>query len=526
MPGTRPESRYRRRVLGVGGLAAFMVFVVGAPVFNNRIENDLERRVPAALAAAGHGTIEAKFSGQEGTLTCAAVLDDPEGALAVAHAVHGVHSVQLDRACRVNTLPGTPADADAGAGSSGAVPSGTAGPSMSPGTSVPDFATVGALIGDDGEFSSLAALTERSALAAELADATAGPFTVFAPTDDAFDALPSATAARLDADAELRDRVVRGHTVEGALTAEALSALGGSTVTTLEGTEVAVVVEGDVVTLGGARVTGGPTDTANGVVFSIERVLLPEGVAGAPTGAAVAATLSGGTLALTGSVADQLAHDALVFAATAAVGAARVDNDLTRDATSGVDADTAAQIATLIGTLDAELVSGATGYDGAALYLTGAYANAAAAARAEGAATALGATTELAPRAAASAEQAAALETELNEYVRANPILFQPNSAVLEGSAAAIIDRIAAGLLEFDGLTAIVQGHTDSDGTPAINQTLSEQRAAAVRQALVGLGVDQGSITSEGFGSRQPVLENGLENKTASRRVEFQISAG
>jgi OOP family OmpA-OmpF porin len=537
MPGTRPESRYRRRVLGVGGLAAFMVYVIGAPIFNNRIENDLERRVPAALEAAGHGTIAAKFSGQEGTLTCATVLADPEGALAVAHAVHGVDSVQLDRACRVNTMTGssidtaTPAPTEPG----GTAPSGSAasvsapsatGTGDTPGTSVPDFATVGALIGDDGEFATLALLTERSALAAELADAAAGPFTVFAPTDGAFDALPSETAALLDSDAELSDRVVSGHVIDGALTSDALAALNGTTLATLAGTNVAVAVDGDVVTLNGARVAGGPIETANGVVFSLDQVLLPEEIAAAPTGAEVAATLSGGRLVLTGTVADQPAHDALVGAATAAVGAERVDNALAVDADSGVDGDTAAQVAALIGTLDAELVSGVAGYDGAALYLTGAYANDAAAVRATDAAAALGATTDIAPRAAASADQAAALETELNDYVRANPILFQPNSAVLEQSALAIIDRVAAGLLEFGGLSVVVAGHTDSDGLPATNQTLSEQRAAAVRQVLIELGVEEGAITSVGFGSQQPVLEGGLENKSASRRVEFQISAG
>jgi outer membrane protein OmpA-like peptidoglycan-associated protein/uncharacterized surface protein with fasciclin (FAS1) repeats len=525
MPGTRTESRYRRRVLGVGGLAAFTVYVVGAPIFNNRIENDLERRVPAALAAGGHGTLAAKFSGQEGMLTCAEVLDDPEGALAVARAVHGVHSVQLDRGCRVNSLADTPIDAgaDAGPATRGTTPPGTGAGGL-PGTSVPDFATVAALIGDDGEFESLAMLTERSVLAGDLTDAAAGPFTVFAPTDDAFDRLPSALAAQLDSDEDLRDRVVRGHVVDGALTADALAHRVGTTITTLAGTDVAVAVSGDVVTIGGARVTGGPIETANGVVFALDQVLLPDDAA-APNGG-VAATLGGATLALTGTVTDELARDTLVFAATAAVGSERVDNALTIEAGSSVDADIAAQIATLIAALDAELVSGAAGFDGATLYLSGAYADEAAAARARGSAAALGATADLAPRPPASAGQADALEVELNEYVRANPLLFQPNSAVLEQTSLAVIDRIAAGLREFAGLSVIVQGHTDSDGAPATNQALSEQRAAAVRQALIDFGVDAGTVTSEGFGSQQPVLEGGLENKTASRRVEFRISAG
>ena len=89
----------------------------------------------------------------------------------------------------------------------------------------------------------------------------------------------------------------------------------------------------------------------------------------------------------------------------------------------------------------------------------------------------------------------------------------------------AIIDALAAQLVEFDGLAIVVEGHTDSDGAPATNQTLSEQRAGAVAQALIARGVAPTTVTSEGFGSERPIMgASGIEDKTASRRVEFRIS--
>ena len=69
-----------------------------------------------------------------------------------------------------------------------------------------------------------------------------------------------------------------------------------------------------------------------------------------------------------------------------------------------------------------------------------------------------------------------------------------------------------------------VAGHTDSDGDADENLVLSQLRAAAVRQALVDRGVEAEAVTAEGFGSTRPVLVDGVEDKAASRRVEFQVA--
>lgn len=523
MPSQPPVPRARQRVLGVGGFVAFLAYVIGAPIYNNRIENDLERRVPDALAAAGLGNVTAKFSGQEGRLRCTDPLADPEGALVAAHAVRGVNTVELERGCRVTA--GTGDDIEP------TLPDGTADsgsqPATSTGASLPDFATVGDVIAGDPQFASLARLANESDLAELLGDPDASPVTVFAPTDDAFDTLPAAVAGALDDDADLRTAVARGHVVTEQLDLATLRSRDGTSLTTLDGDQLTVALDGDTVTVGGAPVSGDPIVTPNGIVYTLDAVLLPDDLAGVVAGGTTAAQLDQGTLTLTGGVADQAAADTLVFAATAAVGPDRLDNQLAVDAEQGLDATGAADLATLIAALDSELVAGEAGFDGTGLYLTGAYANDADRARAEAAAEAVGAATDLAVRPDATPAEATALEGELNEYVRANPITFGQGSAVLDDSAVTVIDLLAARLVEFGGLATVVEGHTDSDGNPATNQTLSEQRAGAVRQALIERGVEADSITAEGFGSTEPVLgSSGIEDKTASRRVEFRIATG
>lgn len=84
------------------------------------------------------------------------------------------------------------------------------------------------------------------------------------------------------------------------------------------------------------------------------------------------------------------------------------------------------------------------------------------------------------------------------------------------------IDAIATMLKEQPNLRLAVNGHTDNTGNAGHNQRLSEQRAASVKLALVALGVEAGRLTSKGFGSTEPVADNGSEEgKARNRRVEL-----
>lgn len=128
----------------------------------------------------------------------------------------------------------------------------------------------------------------------------------------------------------------------------------------------------------------------------------------------------------------------------------------------------------------------------------------------------------------AVADDAAAseLEDELNALVVANPVLFEPGSATIADESLPVIAQITMLVAQFGGVDVQVEGHTDTDGNPARNQTLSENRAAAVRDALVAAGLDATTVTSVGFGGTRPIVDaNGVEDKVASRRVEFVVTA-
>jgi OOP family OmpA-OmpF porin len=521
----KPESSYRLRVLSLGGLAAFALYVVGAPIYNNRIEDDLERRVPEELAAAGSSGITAKFSGQDGTLTCSAPLGDPEGAIDQAYQVWGVRSIELDRSCRVS-VGGTPADATATttAGSTSDT-AGTSGDATATtlGTATVDYLTVFDALEADPQFSSFALLVSESEISNELRAESAAPVTVLAPTNEAFEEVPTELLATLRSQPEVRDRVLRGHMISGNL---AVDDLVTGSLTALDGTPLEVINEGGLITIGGATVTGGPFTAANGSVYSIDTVLIHDDVAAEPptvAPATVDVTFDDGTITLSGVVNSEAERQQLVDTAVFGVGTGNVTDTLTVGA-PGVSAEQVAAVNELVVALRVNLVSGSVGFDGTEFYVNGTYATDTARDAMAAAAEATGATAVLEPRPAATAEDAAALEASLNAFVAANPILFEPGSAVLDPTAEPILARIASSLIEAGNVTTTVEGHTDSDGSVATNLTLSQQRAAVVADSLVARGVPSDAITSLGFGSEQPVVVAGVEDKAASRRVEFRIA--
>jgi OOP family OmpA-OmpF porin len=138
-------------------------------------------------------------------------------------------------------------------------------------------------------------------------------------------------------------------------------------------------------------------------------------------------------------------------------------------------------------------------------------------------AEAVSAMTELEPPPEATETDAVDLEGELNAFVADNPILFEPSSSVLTEPSLVVLDRLALEAQQFTGVAITIEGHTDSDGDPDENRTLSLFRALVVRQALIERGLSEGSIIAVGFGSEQPVLVDGAEDKLASRRVEFRV---
>ena len=106
--------------------------------------------------------------------------------------------------------------------------------------------------------------------------------------------------------------------------------------------------------------------------------------------------------------------------------------------------------------------------------------------------------------------------------VVAEGLRFDTASASLRPESFAVVQEIADMMRANPGLRVRVEGHTDNTGAAASNQRLSEQRAAAVRTMLIGLGVAEGRVESAGMGSSQPVASNDTEaGRQQNRRVEL-----
>ena len=103
-------------------------------------------------------------------------------------------------------------------------------------------------------------------------------------------------------------------------------------------------------------------------------------------------------------------------------------------------------------------------------------------------------------------------------------ILFATDSATLRPTLQQDIRTVGQSLLAYPNTTVQVVGHTDSDGSAAYNQDLSQRRAAAVTRILRAEGVPGSRLRSIGRGEEQPVASNLTpEGKAQNRRVEIVI---
>ena len=130
-----------------------------------------------------------------------------------------------------------------------------------------------------GDFTTLATALEAANLVETLKGP--GPFTVFAPTDEAFDALPEGTLDELLADptGDLPE-ILKYHVIEGEVMAADVLEMDGQSVATVQGAELTIEVDGEQVTLvdnSGNRVNVVSTDVdaSNGVIHVLDAVLLP-----------------------------------------------------------------------------------------------------------------------------------------------------------------------------------------------------------------------------------------------------------
>ena len=103
-----------------------------------------------------------------------------------------------------------------------------------------------------------------------------------------------------------------------------------------------------------------------------------------------------------------------------------------------------------------------------------------------------------------------------------NNILFETGKATLKPESMAEIQKVADFMKKNPSVRFEVQGHTDNQGSDAINDPLSQQRAEAVVKALEQLGCDPFNMRAVGKGSHEPVASNSTdEGRAKNRRVEF-----
>jgi outer membrane protein OmpA-like peptidoglycan-associated protein len=101
---------------------------------------------------------------------------------------------------------------------------------------------------------------------------------------------------------------------------------------------------------------------------------------------------------------------------------------------------------------------------------------------------------------------------------------FAPGSAELPDNADQELVAIARFLTRHPGQRALLRGHTDATGDAATNLALSEARAAAVRDALVDLGVPAAQLRVEGLGAAEPVADNiTAAGRRQNRRVDILL---
>jgi len=104
-------------------------------------------------------------------------------------------------------------------------------------------------------------------------------------------------------------------------------------------------------------------------------------------------------------------------------------------------------------------------------------------------------------------------------------VLFDFDKSNVKPEAAAILDRLVAFMNENKDKKATLSGHTDSVGTEAYNQGLSERRVASVKAYIVKKGIDGGRVSGQGFGESKPIADNKTrEGRAKNRRVEIKVN--
>lgn len=117
-------------------------------------------------------------------------------------------------------------------------------------------------------------------------------------------------------------------------------------------------------------------------------------------------------------------------------------------------------------------------------------------------------------------------KVEVGKEIVLRNIFFDFNKATLRPESKAELERLATLMRENPTLKIEISGHTDNVGSAAYNKTLSEQRAKAVVDYLIGVGIAADRMTFVGYGFDKPIASNATdEGRQLNRRTEFKITS-
>jgi outer membrane protein OmpA-like peptidoglycan-associated protein len=131
---------------------------------------------------------------------------------------------------------------------------------------------------------------------------------------------------------------------------------------------------------------------------------------------------------------------------------------------------------------------------------------------------------QLASERMANAVEVERVREDMLKLILANEVSFDVNSATVKPAFRPTMRKLADVLGKYDQNRVTIVGHTDSTGSEAYNQTLSERRARAVRDELILLGVPSDRLSAMGQGERQPRANNDTTaGREMNRRVEVLV---
>ncbi len=121
--------------------------------------------------------------------------------------------------------------------------------------------------------------------------------------------------------------------------------------------------------------------------------------------------------------------------------------------------------------------------------------------------------------------QVQSCQARFDEQLAGEKVLFATSSATIDPTSQALLRDLAQIVQDCPNVSVEIAGHTDSRGDPAYNQALSVERANAVRDALLALGISGNRLTSAGYGASRPRATNDTAaGREENRRIELTVT--